>query len=207
VLSYYTDSFSARNLPFGLATGMPQLQSATLLALAVLALLSAFAVVRVRRTSGLLAAIDTDWSSREMRFAAIGALLLTACFFAGQNVNYRGIYLLFVLPGVLQLLAAARTPAARRLVALIVAAILFAMWSEFFRRTLLAAFDAEPGDRIAMLFWVCRELVWWWLIAVLAAIALCFVARLPLARDAGIGLAGLGRALHSVRGRVQLQRR
>ena len=207
VLSYYTDSFSARNLPFGLANGMPQLTVRTPLVIALLAILSFFAIARLWRTTQLFQDIDVDWTGREMRFAAIGGLLLTSCFFAGQNVNYRCVYFLFVLPGVVQLLAAAKTREARRLLWLLVAAILFALWEEFLRRILLGAFGMQSGDSTAMVFWMCRELIWWWLVAVLAALVTCFVVRLPLVRDADAGLARLCDALRTVRGRIQLQRR
>jgi hypothetical protein len=182
-LSYYTDSFSARNLPFGLATGLARLNAAGLFALALFAVLAGLALARVRRTVVLLEAAGIDWTGREMRFAAIGGLLVSACFLVAQNVSYRGIYLLLVLPGVVQSWRATGNPAARRFLACMVGAVLFVMWEEFLRRGLLAALNEVPGGRIPMVFWVVRELVWWWLIAALAALVACHVARLPLCRD------------------------
>jgi hypothetical protein len=68
------------------------------------------------------------------------------------------------------------------------------MWGEFFRRALQAGLAALPGaalgNHFAMLFWILRELVWWWLIAGLAAIVICHLTQLPLLRD---GAAWLGR--------------
>jgi hypothetical protein len=40
-----------------------------------------------------------------------------------------------------------------------------------------------------MVFWVVRELVWWWLIAALAALVACYFARLPLLADGAAMLA------------------
>jgi hypothetical protein len=40
------------------------------------------------------------------------------------------------------------------------------------------------GPRIEVLYWLARELVWWWLIASLAAIALCYMWRQPLIAEA-----------------------
>ncbi len=188
-LSYYTDSFSARNLPFGLAQGLPQLHAAAApFAVALFALLSAVALARMWRTALLLDAAGIDWTASEMRFAAIGSLLVTGCFFAAQNVNYRGVFLLFVLPGLVQQRGATASAAARQLLSRLIAAVLFVMWDEFFRRALLAVTGGRPSDRLPMLFWLLRELVWWWLIAGLAAIALCYVARLPLLRDGAVWL-------------------
>ena len=38
-------------------------------------------------------------------------------------------------------------------------------------------------SRAEVFFWIGRELVWWWLVAGLAAIMLSYLRRLPLARD------------------------
>jgi len=179
-LSYYTDSFSARNLPFGLATGLKLLSDPLPVAVALFAIMTALWLVWLRRSARLLDAADIDWTTRDVRFAAIGGLLLTGAFFAGQNVDYRGIHFLFVLPALLQLRAAAREAPTRRFLAQLIAAAVFLMWEECARRGLLAAFDAQPGDRVAMIFWIVREWLWWWTIAGVAAVALCQVRRLPL---------------------------
>jgi hypothetical protein len=176
-LSYYTDSFSARNLPFGLATGLPMLADPLPFAVALFVIMAGLALVWLRRAVALLnGAAGLDWSTAEVRFAAIGGLLLAGCFFTGQNVDYRAVYLLFALPGLLQLRAQA-PPAARWLLTRLIAAALFLMWEECFRRALLWALAERPGDRIAMVFWVAREWLWWWLIAGLAAVAICHLAQ------------------------------
>jgi hypothetical protein len=188
-LSYYTDSFSSRNLPFGLATGLARLHVVALIAIVLFAVLTAFAVARVRRTVVLFDSAGIDWSTSEMRFAAIGGLLVTTCFFTAQNVGYRGIFLLFVLPGLVQSRRVVDSVAARRFLTCMVGALLFLMWGECFRRGLLGAFHETPGGRVAMVFWVVRELVWWWLIAALAALVACYFARLPLLADGAAMLA------------------
>jgi Glycosyltransferase family 87 len=190
-LSYYTDSFSARNLPFGLATGLPWLKDPLPVALALFAIMTALALVWLRRAAILLDGAGLDWTTPEVRFAAIGGLLLTGVFFAGQNVNYRCILFLFVLPGLLQLRAAARQPQARRLLSLLIAASLFLLWEQCFQRAMVVAFDAQPSDHIAMMFWVAREWVWWWTIAGIAAVALGHLRRLPLLAAGTVWLAAL----------------
>jgi Glycosyltransferase family 87 len=187
-LPYFTASFSARNLPFGLAQMLP-LAAPRLFAALLFAALTALALLWLRRAVVLLETVAFDWRSAEAGFAAIGSLLIAGCFFAAQNDNYRGIYFLFVLPGLLRLRGAA-APAARRLVSRLVVAVVFLMWGEFFHRAPLALFSGLTGFDIAMLFWALREIVWWWAIAGLAAVALCYLTRLPLLRD---GIAWLGR--------------
>jgi hypothetical protein len=190
-LSYYTDSFSARDLPFGLATGLPRLSDPLPIALALLAIMTAMALIWLRRATLLLDGAGLDWTTREVRLAAIGGVLLTVAFFAGQNVNYRGIHFLFVLPGLLQLRAAVRQPHARRFLSLLIAASLFLLWEQCVQRAMLVTFDAQPGDHIAMIFWVGREWVWWWTIAGVAAVAFCHLRRLPLLAAGAVWLAAL----------------
>jgi hypothetical protein len=76
-----------------------------------------------------------------------------------------------------------------------VAAVLFVMWDELFRRILhsIAASDGSQGmsSRAEVFFWVGRELVWWWLIAGLAAFVWCYLRRLPSLRNSIIRVRGL----------------
>jgi hypothetical protein len=169
--SYFTDSFSAKNLPFGMLAGLPQVQPAAPVALGLLAIMVVFALARTGRTVRLLEPPGPAWDGSEMRFAALGGLLLTACFFAGQNVNYRGIYFLMVLPGLLSLRSSAADGPVRRWASLMVAAVLFVMWGEFLRRGLAGAVADRAGfQSLNPVFWVLRELVWWWLVAGMAAL-------------------------------------
>lgn len=186
--AFYSDTFSAKNLPFGLLQVLLKLPHATPFAMALLFVLAAVAAARMRRALVPLAAIPIDWTTRDARLAGIGSLLLTACFFAGQNVNYRGIYFLLVLPGLLELRKSAGGGAAAALLSRLIAAVLFLMWSEGIRRLLADLLRSLVGDAIADLvdvaFWMVRELVWWWTIAGLGAVAIHYLATLPLFRDA-----------------------
>jgi hypothetical protein len=206
----FTDSFSAQNLPFGLIENQRVLRLATPAADGLLAILAIFAVLRARRMAAMLNALRVDWNTRHLCFAAIGSLLITGCFFAGQNINYRGIYFLFVLPGLLELYTLADSGKTRRLLSLLIAATLFVMWDEFFRRALMAGLSQVPSPALAnhcaMLFWVVRELIWWWLIAGLAAVSICYLIRQPLLDQACEGLVrrwpGLGARLATGSARV-----
>jgi hypothetical protein len=70
-----------------------------------------------------------------------------------------------------------------------IAAVLVVMWGEFLRRGLdgaLAALGMPEWAmaRLELLFWLGRELLWWWLAAGLAALVLDSVRRAPLTEDA-----------------------
>ena len=182
-LSYFADSFSARNLPFGFVEVVfgPRLRIPA--ALLLLSMVLALAIARTRRTFHMLDAAAPDPNLPETQRLLVGALLLTACFFAGQNIDYRGIYFILVMPGLVRLCQSASDPAIRRFLARMIAAVLFVAWEEPLRRAIHIVAAAIAADwlrpRVETLFWIGRELVWWWLIAGLAAIVLTQLLRMP----------------------------
>jgi hypothetical protein len=187
--SYFTDAFSARNLPFGFAEALGKGVVRILIAGSLLAALSGVAVARMLRTVRLLGREQLDWASREAQFLVIGGLLLAACFYAGQNIAYRGILLLPVLSGLVCLHRSVEDREVRRFCGQMIAAVLFVMWEEFFRRALHAMISPVPGEglssRAEVLFWVGRELVWWWLVVGLGALVLSFFRQSPFAEIFG----------------------
>jgi hypothetical protein len=185
-LSYFSDSFSALNLPFGFTEALPEVGPRSVLGLLFLGLLVAVAIARTRRTVRLLDTGTLACDGCEAQCLMAGALLLVACFFAGQNVDYRGVYFVLVVPGLVHLYRSHRETAIRRFGAQMIAAALFLMWEEFFRRGLHAFVASAPSEGLSLpevYFWIGRELVWWWLITGLAAIVLSCSRQMPLARD------------------------
>lgn len=179
VLSYFADSFSARNLPFGIAeitfgTGR---HGAALLLLLVL---GALAATRISRTVRLLDRAALDPEPFAAQTMLVGALVLTACFFSGQNIDYRGIYFVLIMPGLVRLRGLEEDPKVRRFLAQMMAAVLLVAWADPMRSIVdrfATQLGGALGPRIELLFWIGRELLWWWLIAGLAAIILAYAAR------------------------------
>jgi hypothetical protein len=196
--SYFTDAFSARNLPFGFAEALGKRVARSLIAGSLLAALSGVAVARTLRTARLLGRQQLDWAPREARFLVIGGLLIAACFFAGQNIGYRGILLLPVLSGLVCLHRSVEDREVRRFCGRMIAAVLFVMWEECFRHALHAALSPVPGaglsSRAEVFFWLGRELVWWWLVVGLAALVLAFLRQSPFAEIFGRTAAGPARS-------------
>jgi hypothetical protein len=187
--SFFTDAFSARNLPFGFAEALGKGVSRALIAGSLLSALSGLAVARTLRTLRLLGREQLDWAAGETQFLVIGGLLVAACFFVGQNVNYRGIFLLPVVAGLVCLHRSVKDPEIRRFCGQMIAAVLFIMWEEFFRRALHAVISPAPGEglssRAEVFFWVGRELAWWWLVVGLAALVLSYLRQSPFAAIVG----------------------
>jgi hypothetical protein len=197
--SYFTDAFSAWNLPFGFAEALAGGAWRVLIAGSLVAALSGVAVARTLRTVRLLGREQLDWAAGETQFLVIGGLLVAACFFAGQNIAYRGILLLPVLSGLVCLHRSVKDPEVGRFCGRMIAAVLFVMWEECFRRALHATISPVPGEglssRAEVFFWVGRELVWWWLVVGLAALVFSHLRRLPIPRDDLLRSRGMRNAL------------
>ena len=186
--TYFGDDFSAQSLPFGIAElgGFSDALDWTILAALTAACVSGAALLARRFRSERL---RIDWSTLEARSLLAGSLLIVGCFFAGQNVGYRGIFLLLVLPGLLRLRGPTAGAGLRPLPSLTIAAVLFLMWEEGIRHSFAwslraigvdGAIPGIPGTA----FWVLRELVWWWVVWVLAAMIARFALECPLLREA-----------------------
>jgi hypothetical protein len=190
--SYFTDAFSAWNLPFGFAEALAAGARRIMIAASLLSALSGLAVARTLRTVRLLGRAQLDWAADETQFLVIGGLLIAACFFAGQNIAYRGILLLPVLSGLVCLHRSVEDREVRRFFGRMIAAVLFVMWEECVRRALHAIISPGPpvpgeglSTRAEVFFWVGRELVWWWLVVGLAALVFSFLRRSPFVKIFG----------------------
>jgi hypothetical protein len=188
---YFTDAFSAQNLPYGMVAVLWGEDARSPLAPMLLLVLSAASIVGAWRRVSLLIPSEIDWTVWEMRLLAIASILLPACFFAGQNIAYRGIFILLALPGLLHLRRSLDDPAIRRWMTQMIALSLLIMWGEFFRQIYnTAAGLPSPGFAnnplavtLWVMIWIGRELVWWWLVAGFMALAAWFVCSLPLTHE------------------------
>jgi hypothetical protein len=168
---YFTDMFGAPNLPYGLAVLFPALfRSLRPEALRIaFSLVAALAAAALAAWPGLRAACR-HLPKSEAAFLEIGAWLVVGCFIAGQSIGYRGIFLLFVLPGLWRLATGGSGGVLPWLFRAALGLILFLMWGEFIRRLV---YDLVPGQG-QFLFWLGRELAWWAVISLLGGLMAAF---------------------------------
>jgi hypothetical protein len=123
----------------------------------------------------------------------IGGALVAGCFFAGQNVGYRGVLLLLILPGVLALRRVSAGPGQRRIWTVTVGAMLCVLWQPTTRHLIADMFGGSyfpvEGSLVGYAVWLIQELAWWWLANVLVAILVRFVAASPIWQDLGLAAA------------------
>lgn len=183
-MSYDLDAFSARDLPFGL---IHQLDSKLYRHVLGTIMIGAFAMVAIfaaLRMRSLLDAAGPWPDAGEMDSLIVGTLLLTGCFLLGQNGAYRGIFFVLVMPGLLCLRRRASAPATWRFLTSLIGVSLFVAWEQCLRAlsrlTLGGLLDEKLASVGFFLFWLTRELLWWWLIAGFIAIIWQFLENLPL---------------------------
>jgi hypothetical protein len=191
---YNTDLFAAKNLPFllGEAAGSAT-EPSSWASLAERAYAGAIYVTLVggcltisRRllSSGALSATLASLGALERTLLVIGSAVIAGCFFAGQSIGYRGVFLLMVIPG---LLAISRVPE-RNLQKLGVgtsSVVVLLMWGECLRFTLdrvlkNSAMPQIVADNLKILFWFIREFGWWWTVSVMLAVLADFLWDSPI---------------------------
>ena len=205
--SFFTLQFGARDLPAGLAV-MLALTARKLLhltppAMHALAKTTSSAILLVLTIETILLALRigrrTDvaesfprLSVRQSDLLITGAVLICGCFFAGQSVIYRAIFLTMLLPSLLILSHETCDGGTSQLVRSVCYAIVFVVWVPAIEVMLAvlrltniipygaSAFDVMPESMAGFLLWVCSELAWWWIIALLLTILGGFVVRSPL---------------------------
>ncbi len=188
--SPFGDMFGARNMRLGLllimfkASGSVAIAWATALGgTAMVAVLTAVRGLRMwRRADWPRALAALPQAQRWPLLAA--ALLIVGCFFAGQNIAYRGIFLLLALPG-LGALRRVGQPVVARLCACAAVTIVLLMWIEAVRWwiTLLGLALGMPKPAVGALqalIWLGRELAWWGLIGHFGLLLAAFLTEAPL---------------------------
>jgi hypothetical protein len=192
--TYIEDLFAAQNLPFllGEAAAAAAQPSSTaplvgqITGGALYAMLLGVSIAICRRLSarGRFSARLAALTDLERIFLVIGSAAITGCFFAGQSLGYRGVFLLFIMPGLLAV-ARAGTPEARRVGLGTAATVVFLMWGECLRLAINRAVEwlAVPdfvANEIRIFFWLTRELGWWWSVSVMLAVLADFLRNAPM---------------------------
>jgi len=144
--------------------------------LVVLLAASLFCALRIAHRASVAASLDSLSPSGKL-FLVTGAALVCGCFFLGQSLPYRAIYLLLALPGLLVLSHASD---ARRIFRWGVAAVLFVLWQVPPRRVIAEVFG---GGYFPVRYgvanyaaWFIVEAIWWLVVTLLMAILLWFLA-------------------------------
>ena len=170
----FTEFFGAQQLPDFIvqkvdAAMHPRLAVLGLVKLAIFAALSLatagwfFRMVRWRDFRIALARLPEP----EKMFLVIGGAVIGGCFFTGSSVGYRGIHLLFALPGLLAMARMENDTSVRQVAAqgcVLVVALTWAgffTWYGLFPQMLASWIGNVPGARLVHSLGVLREVARW----------------------------------------------
>jgi len=92
----------------------------------------------------------------ERSLLLVGAVLCAGCFFGHQNIGYRAVLLLLVVPGLLALVRVAPQGRVRRVYRLTSLLVVLVLWSGTLDVTLMG--------------WLAVQLAWWWIVCILLSI-------------------------------------
>ena len=176
--------------PFGEMFGVPNLGKGLVAALGLDPTIGK--LVRAAMTIGALglgawlglraatsAALNT-LEPRERNFLGVGVLMVIGCYFTAQNINYRGINLLLLLPS----LTALRGAAGPRWLRGSSWLALGLLWADFLRTWIvLAGLQASHAVYVVIYYgpgWFLREAAWWWMACTAVACAVALLRDGPL---------------------------
>jgi hypothetical protein len=148
----------------------------------VLTIFAIFGAFEIALRQNVRAAL-TALSPRALLFLQLGAAIVCGCFFTGQNIAYRGIFLLFVLPCLLGLGRLSVGAGTARMFRMTAYATLYALWMVLIQRGVSYFFGGSffpvQGSAVGYAAWILRELVWWWIVTVLLAVLIRLVLDSP----------------------------
>ena len=177
----FGDMFGARSLPFGLPLllGHARIRDAagtyvgpdaldpamTLLGSVLFGAMSGGCVliaILCGRSAVLRGMLDRV-EARARSLLLVGGVLCVGCFFGHQNIGYRAVLLLLVIPGLLALIRVAPAGRTRLLYRSTGGLIVLVLWDGIVSRS-------RPG-------WLVMQLAWWWIACVLLTIVVSLLGR------------------------------
>jgi hypothetical protein len=174
--SMFGDMFGARSLAFGVPAlfGMPAAgdPGAALLGWALFGLMSAGCMLTalLRGQDPVLHNMLEGVGATERSLLLVGGVLCTGCFFGHQNIGYRAVLLLLVLPGLLALVRVAAERRERLVYRSTSLLVVLVLWDGIVSRS-------RPG-------WFVMHVAWWWIVFVLLTIVVSLLGG-ELVRLAG----------------------
>lgn len=182
---YLAEMFGGLLLPFGIADFLrfPRVVGTMIfVAMLIVAALAAFKLTR--RLKAELSA--GDWDRPEFLLLLVGSVLIVGCFVAGPSMDYRAIFLLLIIPGLLDLQSRARDRGVRVVTCCALYGSLLCLWQQFIEIWLIDLGIVHPHLASGFIYLLAREMIWWSLLSILTAFIAVYVLQMSvIARAAG----------------------
>jgi hypothetical protein len=171
---WFGDMFGAKMLGGGLGRQYwisPEAQTAVRISMTVIAFAAGLALAfRQSMTATLERLTDLERMS-----LLAGGLLILSCFFTAQNIGYRAMHLVLVIPA---LTALAHTGAGWIWTVTLWSSVLL-LWAQGWRNWF---FSTDAGRQMVFVGWSAREILWWWTITMLIAVVAGLLIRSEMGR-------------------------
>ncbi|WP_238321957.1 hypothetical protein [Komagataeibacter europaeus] len=166
--SYFEDMFGSVTLGGGLAErlGLPAIAVKIIrLVLSIVAIGTGVRLGTRSHERGVLTVLN----ERERSFLLVGGLLVLSCFFTAQNIGYRAVHLILVLPA----LSVLRDTSGMRPFRYALPLAIGLLWSGAWYHDIMAVDAAVTGHHghspVQMAAWLVREAMWWSLVTILVS--------------------------------------
>jgi len=168
--------FGAVNLVQAFSAQVPS-RAVTLAAVGLAAICAGAVTVSFLRDRGWVEAAAA-MDRREQTMFVLGAAIMVGCFFAGRNGNYRGIFLLPVVAGLIAMRRACADTSTRSRLGWLVAIVIALMWDSAVMRPVY-----DMSLKLFFLVWCVFEVLFWYAIASLLAVLIVFAAQSQVFAD------------------------
>lgn len=185
---YFGDMFGSITLAGGLSQVLHWWPGTRSLVRAVMSLAALVAALALSRNARLREDLR-QLSEPEAIFLLIGSLLMLSCFFTAQNIGYRALHLVLILPS---LTALHRLSVRPRVYGYCAAACLVLLWGEGWRRVVgIVGMTLVPDHLpvVMLTVWLLREALWWGVMTMLAGCVAALLLDSPMAKSVSIGVA------------------
>jgi hypothetical protein len=163
---YGSDSFGAMNIFYLIQEITPSILMLIVAAgvLLVSGMISVIPIVRNEQLSNAFLRL----TQRDRANLVLGTALIVGCFFSGQSIIYRAIFLIPIVAGLQTLQAEVGGKGLRSRLSCLIGAAIILMWDGAIHDFLY------PGRLIPAFYLLLREALWWWFVASLCGILAIF---------------------------------
>jgi hypothetical protein len=183
--------FGARNLAKGLANmwgpliGAPASVAVIYTLLAGACLWGGYLLARQLHRSRLLARL----SDAEAMVLLVAVCVMLFCFLSSQNFRYRAVFIIPAMAPLVTLWLGAEHRVTRAVLLAAILAAIASMWGVFALNFVdhvqkaIYAVDMPPSTVVRSIVWTGREVLWWFVMTVFAALLACLLPRLPAVEE------------------------
>jgi len=188
---YLAQMFGGLLLPFGVADFFRLPHTVGVIMFVALLIVTALGAVSLARRFKPELSV-ADWDRPNCLLLVVGAVLIVGCFVAGPSLDYRAIFLLLVIPGLLELQSRTRNRGVSLVGHYAVYAVLLCLWQQFIEISLIRFGIIDPNLMSGLIFLLVREMVWWGLVCILTALIGIYVLQTLLWHPLRIGRVNCG---------------